>query len=144
MNPRLGERVLSSQKYTPRPGVYAFLPRGNKVLLTRQLCEIPEIQLPGGGIDPGEAILPALHREVMEETGWSITRARRLGLYRRFVYMPEYDLWAEKICHIYTAAPVNKVADPADSEHEVVWADRSVAVSVLTSQADQAFLSSVL
>lgn len=88
----MGESVKPGMRYTQRPGAYAVLLRGRDVLLTHQAAPIPEFQLPGGGIDPGESPLAALYREVMEETGWRIARPRRLGAFRRFTYMPEYDL----------------------------------------------------
>lgn len=37
-------------------------------------------KLPGGGIDEGETVEAALHREVCEETGWEITAIRELGI----------------------------------------------------------------
>ncbi len=98
---RYGESVQADVRYQRRPGVYAVLLLGNDALLTHQAEPIPEFQLPGGGIDPGESPVAALHREVFEETGWRIGSPRRLGAFRRFTYMPEYDLWAEKLCHIY-------------------------------------------
>ena len=69
---RYGEPVVAGQIYRRRPGVYAILLRGDDILLTHQAEPDNEFQLPGGGIDPGEHPLPALHREVMEETGWRI------------------------------------------------------------------------
>ena len=42
-----------------------FLPRGGDLLLTHQSRPLPEFQLPGGGIDPGETPLQALRREVL-------------------------------------------------------------------------------
>ena len=110
MIPRVGHAPQNGRRYTLRPGAYAILPRGPSLLLTCQMGPVPDIQLPGGGIDPGESPLPALHREVMEEIGWRIARPRRLGAFRRFTYMPEYDLWAEKLCHVYVAHPVRPVA----------------------------------
>ena len=68
---RYGEPVVAGQIYRRRPGVYAILLRGDDILLTHQAEPDNEFQLPGGGIDPGEHPLPALHREVMEETGIS-------------------------------------------------------------------------
>ena len=109
---RFGQTPTSGQKYRRRPGVYCILLREGSVLTTFQSNPIPEFQLPGGGIDKGEHPITALHREVREETGWRIKVQKRLGCYKRFTYMPEYDLWAEKICHIYLARPVLRLSDP--------------------------------
>jgi 8-oxo-dGTP diphosphatase len=103
MHRRYGDAPLAGVRYTRRVGAYAILPRDGALLLTHQEEPGPEVQLPGGGIDPGESPIQALHREVFEETGWRIARPRRLGAFRRFTYMPEYDLWAEKLCLIYVA-----------------------------------------
>ena len=91
MIPRMGEPVIAGMRYRPRPGAYAILMRRGQVLLTHQSRPEPEFQLPGGGIDKGEQVIPALHREVFEETGWRVSGLKRLGAYRRFSYMPEYD-----------------------------------------------------
>ena len=96
---RYGENIKRKIKYKIRVGVYGVISVGNKILLTDQDGE--EIQLPGGGVDQGEHKIHALIREVHEETGWKINPIRHLGCYQRFVFMPEYALWAQKICHIY-------------------------------------------
>ena len=72
---RYGEAVKTGQIYTRRPGVYAVLAQGNHILVTHQSAPVPEFQLPGGGIDKGEQPIPALHREVMEETGLPVVVA---------------------------------------------------------------------
>lgn len=139
---RLGEPVDPTRRYRIRPGVYVILPRDGSLLLTHQADPTPEYQLPGGGVDPGENPLPALHREVLEETGWRIARPRRLGAYRRFVYMPEYELWAEKICTIYLALPILALGPPSERGHTAVWMlpeDALEAVGV----GDRVFLRSV-
>jgi 8-oxo-dGTP diphosphatase len=78
---RWGEAVVRERRYRRRPGAYAILWRDGAVLLTLQAEPRPEAQLPGGGIDAGESPLAALHREVREETGWTIAGARRLGAF---------------------------------------------------------------
>ena len=132
------------RRYVRRPGVYAVLWRDGEVLLTLQQAPAPEYQLPGGGIDAGEQPLPALHREVREETGWSIRVARRLGAFRRFTFMPEYDLWAEKLCTVYLALPVRRLGPPTEPGHLAVWAAPQAAVRVLANPGDRHFLSSLL
>lgn len=139
MIPRLGERIARAERYTMRPGAYVILPRDGQVLLTVQWGDAPDVQFPGGGIDPGEQVLPALYREVLEETGWTIGRPRRLGAYRRFVYMPEYDLWAEKLCRIYVARPARAIADPSEPNHSAIWVPTAAVPSVLCNASDRAF-----
>lgn len=140
---RFGEAIIRGQKYRKRPGAYAILERDGQVLLTRQDAPEPEFQLPGGGIDPGEGPTQALHREAFEETGWSIGHLRRLGAYRRFVWMPEYDLWAEKICTIYLARPILRYAAPREIDHTAHWVSPAQAVSLLPNPAEQHFMAQV-
>ena len=144
MNRRFGQPPQNSRTYTARPGAYAILPRDGSVLLTCQISPELDFQLPGGGIDPGESPVQALYREVFEETGWHIARPRRLGLYKRFVYMPEYTLWAEKLCHIYVAWPTLRIDDPQEPDHEAVWMDPAAASTVLGSDGDRHFLNRYL
>ncbi|NBZ86831.1 NUDIX domain-containing protein [Stagnihabitans tardus] len=141
---RYGEAVKSGMQYRRRPGVYAVLLRGDQVLLTHQAEPIPEFQLPGGGIDPGEAPIAALHREVYEETGWHISSPKLVGIYRRFTYMPEYDKWAEKVCAIYVARPTLCMGPPSEAGHTAIWTEAGSALALLTNQGDRAMAARVL
>ncbi|MDF1726789.1 MAG: NUDIX hydrolase [Sulfitobacter sp.] len=138
---RMGPAPRHDRRYRLRPGAYAILPLGTHFLLTAQNAPEFEVQLPGGGIDPGESPLQALHREVFEETGWRIARPRRLGAFRRFVYMPEYDLWAEKLCHIYVARPTRRIAPPSEPDHESLVLSGPEALATLGNDGDRAFLA---
>ena len=124
-----------------RAGAYAILPLGARVLCVAQVGQKIDIMLPGGGIDPGESPLQALHREVMEETGWRIAAPRRLGAFRRFVYMPEYDLWAEKLCHVYLARPVRRLAEPTEPDHHPLLLSLGEAVEALENAGDRLFMA---
>ncbi len=141
MIPRFGAPPLRGQRYTPRPGVYAVLRRRDELLLTFEHAIEPEFQLPGGGIDPGESPLQALHREVLEETGWTISRPRRMGAFRRFVFMPEYEMWAEKLCHIYCARPATRLGPPREAHHDAVWAPIDIAARLLGNPGDRSFVA---
>ncbi|MCV2863211.1 NUDIX hydrolase [Defluviimonas sp. WL0075] len=138
---RFGEAVRADQKYRIRHGVYAVLALGGDVLITHQAEPEPEFQLPGGGVDPGESPLRALHREVYEETGWSMAAPRRLGAFRRFTYMPEYDKWAEKLCTIYLARPVRRLGPPLEPGHQALWVPARDAVRILDNEGDRHFLA---
>lgn len=137
---RHGPPPETGRRYTPRPGVYAILTRAGKVLLTHQQAPWPEFQLPGGGVDPGEHPVAALHREVFEETGWRIGPVRRLSVHRRFTFMPEYDLWAEKICTIYVARPSLCVGPPVEAGHSAHWVPAAQAARMVASPGDVAAL----
>lgn len=138
---RYGEPVKAGIRYKRRPGVYAVLLRGDSILATHQADPVPEFQLPGGGIDPGEHPIAALHREVIEETGWKISIRRRIGAFRRFTYMPEYDLWAEKVCTIYLAQPILRLGPPSEPGHSAVWLPLDQALGLLGNPGDRALLA---
>ncbi len=137
---RVGDAPLSHEQYRLRAGVYAILPLKRRFLLTAQTHPQLDVQLPGGGIDAGESPLQALHREVLEEVGWRIARPRRLGAFRRFVFMPEYDLWAEKLCHVYVAHPVRQIAEPTEPDHVTLVLSAAQAIPALGNDGDRHFL----
>lgn len=137
---RFGETVRPGIRYRDRPGAYAVIREGDSLLLTESFRPHHEIQLPGGGLDPGEGPLAALHREVMEETGWRIAPIRRLGAFQRFAYMPEYDLWARKVCLIYLARPVRRHGPPSEADHDAIWMPVGLAAERLGPAGDRAFV----
>ena len=141
---RFGEAVKAGQRYRRRAGVYGILLDGDAILLTHQAAPVPEYQLPGGGIDPGEAPIAALHREVFEETGWHIAGLRHVGTFRRFTYMPEYDKWAEKVCSVFVARPVLRMGPPSEPGHRAIWTTGRVALGLLDNAGDRAMLARVL
>ncbi|AGT09760.1 NUDIX domain-containing protein [Paracoccus aminophilus] len=130
MIPRFGE-IRPDRHYRRRPGAYALLIRDHRALLTFQQAPEPEFQLPGGGIEPGEAPIPALHREVIEETGWTISAPRFFATYRRYCYMPDYDLWAEKLCSIWIARPILCLGPPVEAGHRAAWVDLAEVPALL-------------
>ena len=65
---------------------------------------------------------------------------RRFGAFRRFTYMPEYDLWAEKLCTIYLARPVRRHGRPREPGHSAVWLPVTEALHLLGNPGDRAFL----
>lgn len=144
MIPRFGTPPCKNRRYTLRPGAYAVLPRGGQMLVTHQSAPTPEFQLPGGGIDPGESPIVGLVREVYEETGYRIAKPRRLGAFRRFTFMPEYDLWAEKLCTIYMATPTLRIGPPSEPDHEAVWMDIDTALMELGNPGDRFYAAQVV
>jgi 8-oxo-dGTP diphosphatase len=141
---RFEDSPRADRRYRRRPGVYAVLLRDGDILLTHQAEPDPEFQLPGGGIDRGEHPIAALHREVYEETGYRIALDRRLGVFRTFTYMPEYDLWAEKVCAVYLARPTIRLGPPTETGHTALWTDPRTALGLLANDGDRAILAKVL
>ncbi|EKE74513.1 MULTISPECIES: NUDIX hydrolase [Roseobacteraceae] len=141
---RYGESKVFGQTYRARPGVYALLSRNERVLLTYQGGIHHEFQFPGGGIDPGESPIAALHREVFEETGWRIASPTFIRSFRRFVYMPEYDMWAEKICRIYRAFPVRQLSEPPEPDHSAHWVSTEEASLLLGNPGERDVLNTIL
>ena len=88
--------------------------------------------------------MAALHREVLEETGWRIAGPRRVRPHRRFTYMPDYDLWAEKICAVFVARPVLWLGPPTEPGHSAVWVPARLAAEMVASPGDRAAVRAVL
>lgn len=139
---RIGEPWLPGKPYRDRRGAYAIVVgrEGNLLLVD----ERGELQLPGGGIDPGESPIQALHREIMEETGWRIAEPRRLDAFQRFVYMPDYGYWARKAQTIFTARAVRPLGPPTEDWHQPLWMSPADAASKLDVEGDREMVARAL
>ena len=137
---RFDENPVENKKYVTRHGVYAIIIKSRKLLITFQASPHNEYQLPGGGVDLGESYLRALHREALEETGWTISPRLKLGIFQRYVFMPEYNLWARKVCHIYLCHAVLKKSKPLHDDHSPIWKNPAQALEILHNSGDKYFL----
>lgn len=144
MIPRLGRPPEPGRFYRARPGAYGLLVSGRRALVTLQTQPEPDVQLPGGGIDPGENPIAALHREVFEETGWAIAAPRRIGAYRRFDWLPDYGYHAEKICSIWLARPVLHRGPPVEPAHLAMWLPLDDLPEALTEPGARAMVKRLL
>jgi len=143
---RIGESVRPGIDYRDRPGAYGIVVRGGLLLC---VCQRHELQLPGGGIDPGESPLEALHREMVEETGWRIGGPdgglpRRIDAFQRYVWLWDHGYWARKVQAIYLARAVARLGPPSEPDHTVVWLDPAEAALSLDIAGDRAAVGRAL
>ena len=127
------------------PAMMVLIKQGNAVLLARHTASPTGRFTPlAGFLEAGESIEEAIHREVMEETGWRIAVTRQIGAFRRFTYMPEYDLWAEKLCTVYLARPIRRLGPPTEAGHRAVWLPVEEAPALLGNPGDRGMLARFL
>ena len=138
---RHGPPPRPSLTYRDRAGAYGVLLLGRDALLAEQ---DGDLLLPGGGIDPGESPLHALHREVWEETGWRIGHVRRLGVFSRYDWLKEERFHARKIQHIFLARPTRRIGPPLEPDHRPVWMDARGAVAALSVEGEAHALETAL
>ena len=138
---RFDEFPIKEKNYVTRHGVYAIIRKANKLLITFQGDPHYEYQLPGGGVDVGESNLQTLHREALEETGWIIAPERRLGAFQRYTYMPEYNLWARKVCHIYICKGILKKSNPLHKDHTPTWVSPMESLDLLCNSGDKHYVA---
>lgn len=114
---RIGKKIEGLQ-YTKRPGAYAIIEREEDEKIA--IATDGEYFFLGGGIEEGETEIEALKRELIEESGYSIKNIK---------YFDKVMAWADGgdrgpldvIATIYTAQFDEKVAEPIERDHKVLW-----------------------
>ena len=140
-----GERVNYKIKYQRRVGAYGIILQKNDLILTEQITKENgiELQLPGGGSNENESLIHALYREVMEETGWGIKVLKKEGIFQRFTYMPEYKIWAHKICHIYRCAATMRKTEHLEKNHRSVIMNKKKALEKVVDTGFKYFIQNI-
>ncbi len=130
---------MAGRPYRDRIGVYGLLVgRDGRLLCVYQEGEDEsEMQLPGGGIDPGEQPVRALHREVREETGWRIGDVRRFTGFQSYTWLWDYRYWSRKVHLIYLARAIHALGPPLEAGHTPHWLTPREALMLLDVPGDR-------
>ena len=139
------ERVNSRKKYLRRVGAYGIIFHKKEFLLTEQITSEGniEVQLPGGGLEKDETLIHALYREVLEETGWGIRVLKKEGVFQRFTYMPEYNIWAQKVCHIYICVATMQKTKKLVKDHRFITMNKKKSLAKLVDPGFKYFIENV-
>ncbi len=111
-----------------RPGAYALLVRDGELLI---VDENSGWFLPGGGLEDGESPVEALHREVLEETGYRIDEPTPLTQVCQYTISQSEQTAYAKDCHIFRA----HLADRPHTGHcEFRWVTPEQAVAKIAHE----------
>ena len=104
-------RSIPARRYRERPGRLRGDPRRRRRARHRAgRRRTASSSCPAAASTPARALLArAAPRMPRGDRLAHRASIRRLGALQRFAYMPEYDLWARKVCHVYLARPVRRL-----------------------------------
>ena len=108
---------LASPSFERQPLVVAqaVVRDGDRVLLAVR-SDLRGWELPGGTVEPGEAVEETLRREVREETGLEIEILRRVGDYHRTGFRPH-------VAKVFACRRVGGVLRTSGESRAVAWFD---------------------
>ena len=140
-----GRKFNYKIRYQRRVGAYGIILHKKELLLTEQITidNNIEVQLPGGGRNENESLIHTLYREVLEETGWGIRVIKKEGTFQRFTYMPEYNIWAQKVCHIYTCVATMQKTKQLEKNHRFITMNKKRSLARLVDPGFKYFIENV-
>jgi len=105
--------------YIPRPAAHAIIFKSDRrvAVVIHNGKRFP----PGGGIDPGESVIDALHREMREETGWTIRVGPEVCRANEYVDVPSEGGCFNKQGVFFLAEITAYPSPGTEVEHESEW-----------------------
>lgn len=135
-------------KYESHFAVYALIPddRAEKILLIKKAlgCYTGLYDLPGGGMEPHEMLEDTLKREVLEETGCTVTDHAQIGAFSTLYPFQKdgQDVTLRHLAVLYRAkvsGTPRETSDGTDDSAGCVWvgindlSEKNAAPFVLTA-----------
>jgi len=131
--PQFGERIAGNI-YTYRPGAYAVVfDADQRVAVAKN--KYGYYFLLGGGAESSETMEETLHREVLEESGYDIQIHRKLGEAIECFWAENDQRHFEVHGHFYAASFGQRVREPVNDHHVLVWLTAEEAVNQLCRES---------
>ncbi|PFJ11578.1 DNA mismatch repair protein MutT [Bacillus cereus] len=117
-------------QYVLRPSCYA-------VIFNDNCSKIAIIQkgeryfLPGGGMEGMETKEECLHRELLEELGWTIEINQYIGNAMRYFYAEKEGTYYLNDGFFYIANMINKQTKTSEENHILQWMSPLLAIEIL-------------
>lgn len=114
-----------SYSYSKRPGAYGIAWDGKRRLF---LVRTPDgLEIPGGGIEPGETPEQALRREFLEETGHELESVEPYLSIRQYLTKPLEEKFYHKYPTFFLTSLGRRVGPPLEVDHEPCWVEPHLA-----------------
>lgn len=124
-----GTRLVPVDDLIIRPSVYAIVTHNEHVLLAKAQTTGRWMQ-PGGGIEKGETVEEALQREMLEETGITVTIDAFAHFEHEFFYYDPKETALQSYLFFYYCTPHSLELNPVGQKEDVpAW----VKISDLTA-----------
>jgi len=82
-----------------RPSVYAVITKGDSILMVKLPFGLRS--LPGGGMNKDESVKQALNREVLEETGYQVSKSELFDTAERYLHIDKDDRYYHVIAMMF-------------------------------------------
>ncbi len=131
--------IFPENLLTPEPEVYKEVSRVKALVFDSEnklaLVRVKNFHLPGGGVEEGESLEEALHREMKEEIGCEVSILQELGVSDEF----RTKHGTHQVIHGFVCKVVGNKGSPTtilkDEEGiEVFWYDIDEVLSILEKQ----------
>lgn len=118
---RIGKKIENRQYYK-RPGAYVIIEsdKDNKIAIVSNNVDVYFFL--GGGIEKNETVIESLKREVIEESGYSLKDIKLFDKVSSYCHS-DTNGYMDIDATIYIAKFEEKVADPIEKDHKLIWVD---------------------
>lgn len=122
----IGEGERYDKPYSLRKTARMVLMREDGMIALQHVANYDYYKLPGGGVEIGESVIEALHREIMEEVGCQAEVLDEVGMV--IEYRNQFDVL--QISYCYLGRVIGEIHEPSFDEGEVSDGMSSLWVSI--------------